>query len=67
MPPSRDYSHERAWHDGNGHPNEYIAHQLGIALRTVEKRRHTALAKLKTESVAELVRLLLEAQGSLGL
>jgi secondary thiamine-phosphate synthase enzyme len=19
MPPSRDYGHERAWHDGNGH------------------------------------------------
>ena len=50
-----------------GHPNKQIANQLGIALRTVEKRRHAALAKLKTESVAELVRLLLEAEGSLEL
>jgi FixJ family two-component response regulator len=48
-----------------GRPNKTVAHELGIALRTVEKRRHTVLAKMKTESVAELVGLLIEARSSL--
>ncbi len=31
MPPSRDYAHERAWHDGNGH-SHLQATWLGQAL-----------------------------------
>ena len=31
MPPSRDYGHERAWHDGNGH-SHLQASVLGPAL-----------------------------------
>ncbi len=31
MPPSRDYGHERAWHDGNGH-SHLQATTLGPAL-----------------------------------
>lgn len=45
-----------------GHPNKMVAHELEIALRTVEKRRQAVLAKMKAESVAELVGLLIEAQ-----
>ena len=41
-----------------------IAKELGIALRTVEKRRHAVLAKMNAESVAELVGLLIEARNS---
>jgi len=48
-----------------GSPNKTIAHLLGIALRTVEKRRHAILTKMKAGSIAELVRIWLEAQ-SLG-
>jgi secondary thiamine-phosphate synthase enzyme len=31
MPPSRDYGHERAWHDGNGH-SHLQATMLGPSL-----------------------------------
>jgi two-component system, LuxR family, response regulator FixJ len=47
-----------------GNPNKMIAQELGIALRTVEKRRQAVLAKMKAESVAELVGLLIEARNS---
>jgi FixJ family two-component response regulator len=48
----------------SGYPNKMIAHELGIALRTVEKRRQAAIAKMKADSVAELVGLLIEARNS---
>jgi FixJ family two-component response regulator len=47
-----------------GSPNKMIARELKIALRTVEKRRHAALAKMNAESVAELVGLLIEVRSS---
>jgi FixJ family two-component response regulator len=47
-----------------GNPNKMVAQELGIALRTVEKRRQAVLAKMKAESVAELVGLLIEARNS---
>ena len=47
-----------------GDPNKMAAHKLGMALRTVEKRRQAVLAKMKAKSVAELVGLLIEARNS---
>jgi FixJ family two-component response regulator len=47
-----------------GSPNKAIAYELRISLRTVEKRRQAVLAKMKAESVAELVGLLIEALNS---
>ena len=47
-----------------GNPNKTIARKLGIAIRTVEKRRQAVLAKMKAESVAELVALFMEARNS---
>ena len=44
-----------------GHPNKAIAQELGLAIRTVEKRRHELLAKMQVSSVAELVVVFLEA------
>jgi FixJ family two-component response regulator len=44
-----------------GLPNKAIAKELGIALRTVEKRRHEVLEKMNVGSVPELVVLLLNA------
>jgi two-component system, LuxR family, response regulator FixJ len=45
-----------------GKPNKAIANKLGVALRTVEKRRHAVLAKMKAGSVAELVELVIEVR-----
>jgi RNA polymerase sigma factor (sigma-70 family) len=45
-----------------GKPNKMIAKELGLAVRTVEKRRHSVLAKMKTGSVAELVAVAIEAR-----
>lgn len=39
-----------------GHPNKLIGVRLGIALRTVEKRRAAVLKKMEVDSIAELVR-----------
>ncbi len=44
-----------------GKPNKIIARQLGIAVRTVEKRRRAVFTKTGTDSVAELVRLVIDA------
>jgi RNA polymerase sigma factor (sigma-70 family) len=44
-----------------GLPNKAIASALNVAIRTVEKRRHEVLAKMKVKSVAELVRAFHEA------
>jgi two-component system, LuxR family, response regulator FixJ len=40
-----------------GKPNKLIAKRLELSIRTVESRRHDVFAKMKVESVAELVRL----------
>jgi two-component system, LuxR family, response regulator FixJ len=47
-----------------GRPNKVIAHSLGLALRTVEKRRHAAMSKMGALSLAELVGLMIEARQS---
>ena len=47
-----------------GRPNKAIALETGLAVRTIEKRRHDVLAKMKAESVAELVRLFMSLQQS---
>ena len=46
----------------DGKPNKVIAKRLGVSLRTVEVRRQHIFQKMNTRSVAELVRLVLEAQ-----
>jgi two-component system response regulator FixJ len=45
----------------SGLANKEIAQDLGISCRTVEVHRASALKKLKVKSVAEAVRLLIEA------
>lgn len=42
-----------------GKANKVIARQLAVSLRTVEARRHQIFKKTATDSVAELVRLIL--------
>jgi len=42
-----------------GKANKVIASRLNVSLRTVEARRHQIFKKTKTDSVAELVRLIL--------
>lgn len=42
-----------------GKANKIIARRLDVSLRTVEARRHQIFKKTKTESIAELVRLIL--------
>ncbi len=46
-----------------GKMNKNIAKDLDIGLRTVELRRHQIMKKLGVNSVAEVVRLVFEAQG----
>ena len=48
----------------DGRPNKLIAAELGLAARTVEKRRHDVLAKMKAGSIAELVALLVVARSA---
>jgi two-component system, LuxR family, response regulator FixJ len=45
-----------------GKPNKVIAKQLDLSIRTVEGRRHEVFAKMKVQSVAELVRLAIEGE-----
>lgn len=45
-----------------GMPNKAIAQELGLGLRTVESRRREVFRKMQTNSLPELVRLVLEAQ-----
>lgn len=47
-----------------GAPNKAIAAKLDISVRTVEVRRQHVFAKLKADSVAELVQLVVEAQST---
>lgn len=44
-----------------GKPNKAIARQLDVSVRTVENRRREVFKKMRAESVAELVRLVIEA------
>jgi two-component system response regulator FixJ len=46
-----------------GKPNKLIAVELGLGLRTVELRRATLMKKMHADSLAELVRLVLVADG----
>ena len=45
-----------------GDPHKTIANRLGIGLRTVEARRKTLVRKIKFESMAELVKLVMLAE-----
>ena len=45
----------------DGKPNKAIAKQLGIGLRTVELRRSNLMKKFDARSLAELVRMALQA------
>ena len=45
-----------------GQQNKAIAHELGIGLRTVEARRHAVFSKLQADSLAELLRKVIEAK-----
>jgi FixJ family two-component response regulator len=47
-----------------GRPNKAIALETGLAIRTIEKRRHDVLAKMKAESIAELVRLFMSIRNT---
>jgi len=44
-----------------GKANKVIAMELDVSIRTVEARRQEVFAKMKSDSVAELVRLVIEA------
>ncbi|HEV3415897.1 MAG TPA: response regulator [Pirellulales bacterium] len=46
-----------------GKPNKLIAAELGLGLRTIELRRATLMKKMGADSLAELVRLVLVADG----
>ena len=41
----------------NGVPNKQIANECGMGLRTIESRRRSVFQKMRVESLAELVRL----------
>lgn len=47
----------------DGKPNKAIARELDVSLRTVESRRHNVFVKTGTSTVAELVRLVMQANG----
>jgi two-component system, LuxR family, response regulator FixJ len=46
-----------------GKPNKIIAFNLGIGIRTVETHRATIMEKMNADSLSELVRLAMMAQG----
>ncbi len=48
-----------------GQQNKAIARELGVGLRTVEARRHSIFLKLQADSLAELLRMVIESK-SLG-
>lgn len=45
-----------------GEPNKAIATKLDVSVRTVEVRRQSLYAKMQADSVAELVRMVMEAK-----
>lgn len=44
-----------------GRPNKMIANELSVSVRTVEARRHQIFKKAGADSVAELVKIIVEA------
>ncbi len=48
-----------------GQPNKAMANKLDVSLRTIENRRRTVFSKLGTQTVAELVALVLEQRAAL--
>lgn len=46
----------------DGKPNKLIATELDVSLRTIEARRHNVFEKMRSNSVADLVRLVVEAE-----
>ena len=46
-----------------GKSNKLMAIELGVGMRTVEARRQKIYYKTKTESMAELIRLVVRAEG----
>jgi len=46
-----------------GTPNKEIASILSVSVRTVEARRHQIFKKSRTESVAELVKVVIALNG----
>jgi len=44
-----------------GKPNKVIAARLDVSIRTIENRRREVFAKMKADSVAELVRMVIDA------
>jgi FixJ family two-component response regulator len=44
-----------------GDSNKLMARRLGVSVRTIEVRRHKVFKKLQADSVAEMVRMYLEA------
>ena len=53
--------HDALRHLIAGHPNKIIAFELGISARTVENHRARLMVKMQADSLAELVRISLEA------
>ncbi len=47
-----------------GAMNKQIAHQLDVSVRTVEVRRQRIFSQMQADSLAELVRLVVEADGT---
>jgi len=45
-----------------GKMNKVIAQELSISIRTVETRRHNVLEKMRADSLADLVRLVVESE-----
>jgi FixJ family two-component response regulator len=47
-----------------GRMNREIASELGIGLRTVEKRRHNVMQKMQVESLAELMQVMMTVENA---
>jgi len=48
-----------------GQPNKVMANKLDVSLRTIENRRRTVFSKLGTQTVAELVALVLKQRAAI--
>ncbi len=48
----------------SGQPNKVMANKLDVSLRTIENRRRTVFTKLDTQTVAELVALVLKQRAA---
>lgn len=47
-----------------GKPNKMIAQELGVSLRTVESRRHNVFKKMQTDTLADLVKTVVETENA---